>query len=59
MPGRHLRTYCADNNIAYIDGYSMYYPQMYAQWKLFLRDYVDDELIPGFIKQAENVDLSR
>jgi len=44
MPGKCLRDWVSSQNrdddnksITYISGYGMYYPQMKAQWKIFLR----------------------
>lgn len=53
MPGKYLLEYCQAHNKAHISGYDMYYPQMYAQWQLFLQDFVETEKIPELIKQAE------
>lgn len=38
MPGKYLKEYCVKNGIYHISGERMYYPQMEAQWKLFLRE---------------------
>ena len=38
MPGKFLKDYCDQHNIYHIPGTSMYYPQMLAQWILFLQD---------------------
>lgn len=54
MPGSYLAAYCSENNIAYIPGRAMYYPQMYRQWALFLRDYISPDQLPDLIAQAEN-----
>jgi shikimate dehydrogenase len=53
MPGSYLAAYCKENNIAYIPGTAMYYPQMYRQWALFLKDYVTPDQLPSLIAQAE------
>ncbi|QHT70217.1 shikimate dehydrogenase [Rhodocytophaga rosea] len=53
MPGSYMAAYCKENNIAYIPGTAMYYPQMYRQWALFLKDYVSANQIPSLITQAE------
>ena len=55
MPGQFLREYCESNKISYIPGTDMYYPQMYAQWSLFLDSIVDVETIPNLIAQAESM----
>jgi shikimate dehydrogenase len=54
MPGSYLAAYCKENGIAYIPGTAMYYPQMYKQWALFLREYVAPDALPKLISQAEN-----
>ena len=38
MPGQYLKDYCHEHNIHHIPGVSMYYPQMLAQWILFLQE---------------------
>jgi shikimate dehydrogenase len=53
MPGNYLAAYCKENHIAYIPGTAMYYPQMYRQWALFLKDYVSPDQLPSLIVQAE------
>jgi hypothetical protein len=53
MPGVCLQAYCDENSVMYVSGYDMYYPQMYAQWGLFLDGYVERDLIPVLMKQAE------
>lgn len=52
MPGQYLQDYCDEHNIKHIPGTSMYYPQMYRQWTLFLDGLVNEEEIPGLIKRA-------
>lgn len=42
MPGKYLKKYCFENKIYHIDGTKMYYPQMEAQWRLFLKGLVED-----------------
>jgi shikimate dehydrogenase len=54
MPGSYLAVYCKENSIAYIPGTAMYYPQMYKQWALFLREYVSEDELPKLVTQAEN-----
>jgi shikimate dehydrogenase len=55
MPGDKLLEHCRAHGIAHVSGYDMYYPQMYAQWALFLRNYeIDENQIPDLIKQAES-----
>jgi hypothetical protein len=54
MPGRYLEKYCADNSIFHIKGLDMYYPQMYAQWALFLKNLTDSDVdIPELIRKAD------
>lgn len=53
MPGDYLYDYCQTNGINYIPGTEMYYPQMYKQLELFLKDLVKKDDIPGLVKQAE------
>lgn len=36
MPGKYLEDYCNQNNVFLIRGVDMYFPQMVAQWTLFL-----------------------
>lgn len=63
MPGRYLRLYCEDrsDDIHYIAGTEMYYPQMVAQWALFLQGIVPDEQLQvenlmTLLKNAEQAD---
>jgi shikimate 5-dehydrogenase len=51
MPGTNLKNYCKENGIHYISGYDMYYPQMIAQWSLFL----GKELSRDEIQLAEEI----
>lgn len=60
MPGQQLISYCTENNVFHISGYEMYYPQMEAQWKLFLEPFkyshgLDDEKIRSLLKQADEL----
>ena len=43
MPGKYLKKYCAEHKVYHIDGTKMYYPQMEAQWRLFLKGIVKEE----------------
>jgi shikimate 5-dehydrogenase len=63
MPGEFLQQYCKENNIPLILGTEMYYPQMYCQWELFLKELDIPALkegkelravLPEWIKSAEN-----
>jgi shikimate dehydrogenase len=53
MPGIYLAAYCKENRITYIPGTKMYYPQMYRQWALFLKDYISADQLPSLIAQTE------
>jgi shikimate dehydrogenase len=59
MPGEYLRQYCAarESEITYIAGTDMYYPQMAAQWRLFLQNYLAEDQLENLqilLQQAEN-----
>ena len=54
MPGAELRAYCATHGLHHIPGSRMYYPQMVAQWRLFLAGRVPAETdIFRLLQQAE------
>ena len=53
MPGKYLQEYCAEHGIYHIKGLDMYYPQMTAQWKLFLEGMVDPDKVEGLLRQAD------
>src|SRR5690606_22738382 len=53
MPGTYLRKYCEERHIHYIPGTAMYYPQMYKQWAIFLKDYVKYDDLPKLISLAD------
>lgn len=53
MPGTYLRKYCEEKHIFYIPGTDMYYPQMYKQWAIFLKEHVNYDELPGLISLAE------
>lgn len=55
MPGRFMQEYCTRHNIYHIKGIDMYYPQMRAQWSLFLDGIVDTQQIPELLEAAERV----
>jgi len=57
MPGKYLKEYCTMNGVYHIAGTEMYYPQMYAQWTLFLKEWVPgiEGDIPHLIRQAEEI----
>ncbi|GMI28838.1 hypothetical protein TrRE_jg977 [Triparma retinervis] len=59
MPGSFLREFCEENEgMEHIEGVAMYWPQMEAQWRLFLGDWMEhtkfgvDEL-PRLLREAE------
>lgn len=61
MPGKHLRAYCEERSdrVHYIPGTDMYYPQMVAQWALFLEhavsaDQLQPETLLSLLRQAEH-----
>lgn len=53
MPGKYLEEYCLANNVYHIKGLDMYYPQMCAQWQLFLEGIVAPELVEDLLRQAD------
>jgi shikimate dehydrogenase len=55
MPGEYLAEYCAANGIYHIKGTEMYYPQMVAQWRLFLAGVVEPDRVEDLLKHAEAV----
>lgn len=63
MPGRFLREFCEENGLEHIEGITMYWPQMEAQWRLFLDDWMKytkskiDEL-PRLLREAEEESTS-
>jgi len=56
MPGKYLADFCASQGKYHIKGTEMYYPQMRAQWELFLQGLVDPARIPDLLQQADRVD---
>lgn len=54
MPGQYLTDYCQEHGVKHIAGTSMYYPQMYRQWALFLDGIVAKDEIPELIKRASS-----
>lgn len=54
MPGKYLKSYCQENRIYYLPGTTMYYPQMYKQWALFLKEYVNEKELPELIGKVSN-----
>jgi shikimate dehydrogenase len=44
MPGNKLREYCVSHEVLHLPGTDMYYPQMAAQWKLFLKGKVPESV---------------
>lgn len=53
MPGRYLKEYCSNNGIYHIAGEKMYYPQMEAQWRLFLNGLVNPEEVFSLLERAD------
>lgn len=45
MPGEQLKIFCQNQSKFYIPGTAMYYPQMMAQWKIFLQGLVDPDKV--------------
>ncbi|KAL1500405.1 hypothetical protein AB1Y20_013062 [Prymnesium parvum] len=54
MPGKKLRQYCEANGVVHIPGTSMYWPQMSAQWTLFLDGIVEAERVPALLREADS-----
>jgi shikimate dehydrogenase len=54
MPGKYLREYCeaSGGQVHHIQGLDMYYPQMIAQWTLFLQGLVEPDRIEDLLIQA-------
>lgn len=52
MPGKYLHKHCSANGIHLIPGTDMYYPQMLAQWKLFLEGVFDEPLSESSLQDA-------
>lgn len=60
MPGKYLKKYCVENKIYHIDGNKMYYPQMEAQWGLFLKGLVEEGAdIASLLKEASTLSLMK
>jgi shikimate dehydrogenase len=60
LNGSYLKKYCEENSVYHISGLDMYYPQMIAQWTLFLKPYVDPialENLPDFLSTADKMVL--
>lgn len=53
MPGKYLEEHCVANNIYHIKGLDMYYPQMCAQWQLFLEGIVEPERVEELLREAD------
>lgn len=62
MPGAYLRDYCEGTGLRHLPGSSMYRPQMYAQWRLFLTALLGTEVtegdVAGWLDQAEEMSTS-
>jgi shikimate dehydrogenase len=52
MPGIFMKEYCTSNGIFHISGDTMYYPQMTAQWSLFLEGLCDISNISHMLEDA-------
>ncbi|MEM9325121.1 MAG: shikimate dehydrogenase [Bacteroidota bacterium] len=52
MPGLALAEFCQANDVHYVPGTAMYYPQMYKQWALFLEGMVTEEELPALFTQV-------
>ncbi|RYH19094.1 hypothetical protein EON65_26525 [archaeon] len=55
MPGKYLKEYCDAHHIVHIPGEKMYYPQMEAQWSLFLDGIVEKSRVADLLKQADEL----
>jgi shikimate dehydrogenase len=53
MPGKYLAQYCAESGVYHIKGTEMYYPQMVAQWRLFLEGLVAPEAVEALLREAD------
>jgi hypothetical protein len=53
MPGKYLAQFCAENGVYHIKGTEMYYPQMVAQWRLFLEGLVAPEAVEALLREAD------
>ncbi|KAJ8602383.1 hypothetical protein CTAYLR_004241 [Chrysophaeum taylorii] len=56
LDGSYLKAYCRDHNLKHIPGTAMYWPQMHAQWSIFLEGLLpDDGDLAAMLRAAENV----
>eukprot|EP00966_Prymnesium_polylepis_P169388 3916582-Prymnesium_polylepis.2 len=53
MPGARLHRFCDEHKIVHVPGTAMYWPQMAAQWSLFLEGIVAEERVPTLLREAE------
>jgi len=56
LEGKALVEYCDEHGIKHIPGKSMYWPQMAAQWRIFLQGRIPQEqldALPELLEQAE------
>uniref|UniRef100_A0A7S3NHJ1 Shikimate dehydrogenase substrate binding N-terminal domain-containing protein n=1 Tax=Aureoumbra lagunensis TaxID=44058 RepID=A0A7S3NHJ1_9STRA len=56
MNGYYLKQYCAVHNIIHIPGTAMYWPQMHAQWRLFLRDHLSPHTLNLLLDKLKEAD---
>ena len=56
LVGKELVKYCTEQGIFHIPGKPMYWPQMEAQWKLFLKAHVSDEDLKAMQARLETAD---
>ena len=58
LEGKSLVEYCSANGMKHIPGKSMYWPQMAAQWRIFLEGHIPTEKLeslPELLRQAEKM----
>ena len=53
MPGTYLKDYCEQHGLVHVSGYEMYWPQMIAQWQLFLEGIVQPDKVEELLRSAE------
>ena len=56
LVGKELVNYCVEKGLFHIPGKAMYWPQMVAQWKLFLKAHVSDEDLNAMQSRLEAAD---
>jgi len=55
MPGLALEHLCNEKGILHIPGTRMYWPQMIAQWKLFMAGHIAADRIEGLLREADQL----